>query len=319
MARPSSKQQQLVLPLLATQPAPGRPDGRALHERGQTSFVEMTCRSVLNWVEGSRMTDFYSANPYRGCEFGCLYCYARYTHEFLDRAAPEDFVRKVFVKVNAPEAFARDLKRAPHLAAGVHLGSATDPYQPAEARFRLTRRLLERLLPHRNIPLTLATKSVLVERDADLLSELSRRHRVKVVMTCVTLDRDLQRQLEPNAPPTERRLQALASLSARGIEVGMLLAPVLPGLNDAEEDLAALCARAREAGVGAVISQALFLPAASKKSLFPWLQANRPDLYPRYLQAYRAGREFQGPWREAVKARLARARARAGVGDGEVR
>ncbi|HEY3445193.1 MAG TPA: radical SAM protein [Myxococcales bacterium] len=312
----ASGPRQLTLSFCQARPEPGRAGGAALDRRGQTEFVEMTCRSVLNWVQGTRMSDFYSANPYRGCQFGCLYCYARYTHEYLGLGGqgPEGFERRVFVKVNAAEVFAHDLKRAPHLEAGVHLGSATDPYQPAEARFGLTRKMLEKLLPLRGLSLTLATKSVLAERDADLLAELSRRHALKVVMTCVTLDPRLQRELEPHAPPTERRLSALARLSERGVKVGMLLAPVMPGLNDGEDELLALCRRAKQAGAETLISQVLFLPEASKKAFLPWLQAKEPALHARYLQAFRGGRQLRGPLREAVDARLARVRAAAGLG-----
>lgn len=259
------------------------------------------------------MGEFYSANPYRGCEFGCLYCYARYTHEFLDRPAPEDFARRVYVKTRAPEIFARDLKRAPHLASGIHLGSATDPFQPAEARYRLTHRMLEALLPHRGIPLTIATKGSLVAREADLLAELSRRHFLKVIATCVTLDPALGSALEPNAPSTEDRLRALALLNERGVEVGVLLAPVLPGLNDSEEHLERLCRRARDVGARSVISQVLFLPDASKRTFFPWLASTHPTLYERYRKAYRA-RQLEGPYKEVLERRVERARAKAGFG-----
>ncbi|MGC4114918.1 MAG: radical SAM protein [Myxococcales bacterium] len=304
-------------------PPPAGPDDPAVqagpHRHGGTEFVEVACRSVLNWVQGTRMSDFYSANPYRGCQFGCLYCYARYTHEYLGLEGagegPESFERKVFVKVNAPEAFARDLKKACHVfEAGVHLGSATDPYQPAEARFGVTRRMLEKLVPLRGLSMTIATKSVLAARDTDLLAELSRRHALKVVMTCVTLDRRLQRELEPLAPPTEQRLDTLARLSEKGVKVGLLLAPVMPGLNDGEEELLALCRRARQAGAQTLISQVLFLPQASQKAFLPWLQASAPALHRRYVQALRGGRQLQGPLRTAAEGRLARARAAAGLG-----
>ena len=307
-SRQSSRQ--LTLPLTGTL-APGCPDGAALGGRGGTRYVEMTCRSVLNWVDGVRMHDFYSVNPYRGCEFGCLYCYARYTHEFLDRQEPEDFEQTVFVKVNAAEAFARDLKRAPRLASGLHLGSATDPYQPAEVRFGLTRKMLERLLPHRGIPISLATKSALVERDADLLGELARRHQLQVVMTGVTLDEGVRRELEPRASPTARRFQALARLSARGIKTGLLLAPVLPGVNDGDEALEAMCRSAKEAGVSSLIAQVLFLPEASRRRFQPWLERRFPELLSRYSGALRGNRDW-GTYRDELHKRLGRARATAG-------
>jgi DNA repair photolyase len=274
--------------------------------------VELTCRSVMNWVQGRRLGDFYSVNPYRGCAFGCLYCYARYTHEFFSREAPPDFERQVYVKLGAPEAFARDLKRATKLSSGIHFGSATDPYQPAEARFQLTRQLLERLLPYRDVPIGLATKSALVERDADVLAELARRNPVKVIATCVTLDAGLQRALEPQAPPVEKRLAALAKLAARGVPTGMLLAPIMPFLNDGEAELRELCDRAREAGVGSVATQVLFLPGPSKRRFFPWLAEHRPEHAEWYRRAYR-GRELAPEVREKIQRRVERVVADAGL------
>ena len=310
--RSATRQFELPLSTTTSSPAPGRAGGCALDERGGTEFVEMTCRSVMNWVQGRRFGDFYSVNPYRGCEFGCLYCYARHTHEYLALAEPLDFERRVFVKLGAPEAFARDLKRASRLSKGIHFGSATDPYQPAELRFGLTRRLLERLLPYRDVPLGIATKSVLVERDADLLAELGRRNPVKVIATCVTLDRSLQRALEPRAPPAEKRLDALARLAQRAVPTGVLLAPVLPYLNDGEEELRALCARMKDAGVRTVATQVLFLPAPSRRRFFPWLQEHRPDLAPWYQRAYRA-RELDASLVAGLRARVERAVAAAGL------
>jgi DNA repair photolyase len=299
--------------MLAERSSPGRAGERELGAHGGVRYFEMTCRSVLNWVRGKRLSDFYSVNPYRGCEHGCLYCYARYTHEFLDRPAAEDFEGRIYVKVNAPEAFARDLRRAQRLDAGIHIGSATDPYQQAEHRFRLTRRLLEKLLPYRGLSVGIATKSRLVESDADLLSELARRHDLKVVMTCITLDRELQRELEPKAATTESRLETLARLTEHGVPTGLLLAPVLPGINDGEEQCAKLCARAREAGARSVTMQVLFLPVASKRRFFPWLASRSPRLHAWYAKAYR-GREMDSAFRDPLRARLARARAKAGFG-----
>jgi DNA repair photolyase len=300
---------QLTLPCLQAAPHLG--------EHGGTRYQEWSSRSILNWVDGTRMRDFYSVNPYRGCEFGCLYCYARYTHEFLDRPLPEDFDRVVYVKTNAPEVFARDLKRAARLSSGLHLGSATDPYQPAEAQFLVTRRMLEKLLPHRGIPVSIATKSALVERDADLLAELARRHPLQVVMTGVTFDEALRQELEPRAPPTERRFQALARLSSLGIPTGLLLAPVLPGLNDSEEDLLAMCRRAREAGVGSLIAQVLFLPGASQRSFRPWLARRHPELLGRYARVLEGRREWDEGYRDELRRRIARARTAAGFGPGD--
>jgi len=157
-----------------------------------------------------------------------------------------------------------------------------------------------------------------VAREADLLCELSKRHDLKVVSTCVTLDPALQRALEPGAPTTEERLAMLASLARRGVHVGMLLAPVLPGLNDSQEQLSALCRRAKEAGVTTLLSQVLFLPDASKRAFFPWLAKAHPELHDRYVQSYR-GRELAGPYLDVLRRRMERAREAAGFGAGSFR
>ncbi len=306
-----SAPRQLCLPIDLA-PAPGRPGGRELENQREVEFREMTCRSILTWVDGARAADFFSVNPYRGCEFGCVYCYARYTHEFLDHASSDDFERIVYVKVNAPQVLARELKRKNVLEHGLGLSSATDPYQPAERRFMLTQRLLETLLPYRGLSLSVITKSALVERDAPLLAELARRHEVKVLLSCITVDPALQRALEPRAPTPERRMAALARLSGMGIDTGLILAPILPGLTDSFEQLRATLERARAAGARSVTSQVLFLPTATRPRFLSFLSAFRPALVPHYQEAFRAGRDTPPALRERIEARLERALAAAG-------
>ena len=312
----STLQRQLALPFAATKPGPGRPGGQSIERRGGVEFVEMTCRSILNWVQGSRASDFYSVNPYRGCEHACAYCYARYTHEFLGQPGNEDFERRVYVKTNAPEVLARDLRRSRVFEHGISFGSATDPYQPAERRFRLTRSLLEKLLPFRGLSVSIVTKAALVERDVDLLAELAGRHELAVLFSCIGLDPVLQRALEPRACPPERRFEAMARLSAAGVRCELLVAPIMPGLNDAEADLVRLCRRAREAGAVMVFGQALFLLEATRRRFFPWLAEHRPDLADGYRRAFGRGRELDRNYRIKVSDRLTRVADAAGLGDG---
>ncbi|MGI5865427.1 MAG: radical SAM protein [Myxococcales bacterium] len=312
----SPQPRQLALPFAARAPAPGRPGGAALERRGGVELVEMTCRTILNWVQGSRASDFYSINPYRGCEHACAYCYARYTHEFLDQPGSADFERRVYVKVNAPDVLVRDLRHAKVYEHGISFGSATDPYQPAEHRFLLTRRLLEKLLQFRGFSLSIVTKSALVERDADLLAELAARHELAVLFSCVTTDAALQRALEPRASAPERRFQAMDRLSAAGIRTELLVAPIMPGLNDAEDALARLCRRAREAGAVKVFGQALFLFEASRRSFFSWLEQHRPDLVKPYRRTFGRARELDPGVRAELSARLTRAADAAGLGAG---
>lgn len=305
---------QLAFPFAAPAPGPGRTGGAVLDERNATTYVEMTCRSILNWSPGAKMGDVFTVNPYRGCEFGCAYCYARYTHEWLELDRWELFERRIFVKTNAPAALRRELGHRDVLRHGIAIGTATDPWQPAERRFRITRRILEGLLPFKGLRISIVTKSGLIERDAELLGELARRHRVRVSFSCISLDRELLRALERRAPTPERRFAAMARLVEAGVPCGIIVAPILPGCTDGVDDLTTLLVRAREAGADWVHANTLFLTSSSKKRFFPWLRANAPALYERYAREY-DGRREQGP---EVRARVRRnvdlASARAGFG-----
>lgn len=279
------------------------------------TFMEMTAKSVVNRVRGTRLSDFFSVNPYRGCEHACAYCYARYTHEFLDRRPGEEFQRRVYVKVNAPEAFLKDLRRTRDIGRQqILFGSATDPYQPAEARFTLTRRMLEQLLPLKGLSVGIVTKSPLVERDVDILAELARRHDLEVLVSCAFSETKLQRSLEPRVVSPDRRMQAIARLSQAGIPTGLLCAPVIPGVNDGHEALVKLFRTAREAGASSAFGQTLFLSKATREPFFQWLRANRPDLVDAYGRGYREGLELRPDWKEVVDERLWAARREVGFG-----
>lgn len=303
---------QLTLPFLEPALAPGTTDGPVLDERNAVSYVEMTCRSILNWSRGGRMQDVFTVNPYRGCEFGCAYCYARYTHEFLELDHWESFERQIFVKANAPSVLAREIRRKDVLGHGIAIGTATDPYQPAERRFRITRRILEGLLPYRDIPISIVTKSGLIERDAELLAELSKRHPVDVLTSCISLDRELLRALERRAATPERRFAAMEKLAAAGVRCGLIVAPVLPGLTDGVDDLTALLGRARSAGASFAIYNVLFLSSSSKKRFFPWLKENAPSLYERYGRDYARGMYEGEEYRAQVRRHMAEAMRRTG-------
>ena len=290
-----------------------RPAREELGASAGVTFIEMPARSIIHRVEGTRLSQFFSINPYRGCEHACAYCYARYTHEFLDQQPGQAFERRVYVKVNAPEVFGRDLRRNRGIAREQLLfGSATDPYQPAEARFELTRRMLEKLLPLKGLSIGIVTKSPLIERDLDLIAELSRRHDVELLVSCAFGEAGVQRSLEPRAVAPERRLQTIARFAEAGVPVGLLLAPVIPGINDGEVALTALCRRAREAGACRAFGQTLFLGRATRGPFFEWLAQHRPDLLDVYRRGYREGLELSRDSREAIEARLWRARCAAG-------
>jgi len=289
---------------IATGLPPGRPGGVRLDERNATSYVEMTCRSILNWVQSRRIGDVFTVNPYRGCEFGCAYCYARYTHEFLDLVDWLDFERKVFVKTNAAAAMRRDLRRSDVHRYGIAIGTATDPYQPAERRFQVTRRILESLLPLRGIPISVVTKSGLIERDAELLAELARRHTLQIKISCVTTDPILQRALEPRAHVPARRFAAMAKLAHAGVPCGVLVAPVLPGITDSEANLRSVLAAAKESGATTFGHTVLFLTDASKKRFYPWLQEHVPELFARYARHYQTAMYETEAYRDTISSRI---------------
>ncbi len=303
---------QLSLPIPSA-PPPGRPCGSTLDERNATRYVEMTCRSILNWVQSRRIGDVFTVNPYRGCEFGCAYCYARYTHEFLDLENWLDFERRVFVKVNAGAAMRRDLRRNDVRTHGIAIGTATDPYQPAERIFGVTRSLLQALLPLSGIPISIVTKSGLIERDAELLGDLSRKNDLEVRFSCVTTNPALQRALEPRAHVPSRRFAAMARLAAHGVPCGVLIAPVLPGITDDEANLRGVMLAAKASGATFYGHSTLFLTDASKKRFFPWLQENAPDLYARYAERYASGMYETQAYRAQISLRIRRVARDAGL------
>jgi DNA repair photolyase len=279
-------------------------------------YVPMVCRSILNWVQGRHVSDTFSVNPYRGCEVGCAYCYARYTHEFLELPDWEAFERRVFVKVDAPQALTRDLKRKDVLAHGVTIGTATDPYQPAERHFRITRRLLEGLLaaPARRIPISIITKSNLIRRDAALLAKLAERHDLTVCFSCITTDVELLRLLERRAPHPDARFRAMRTLTERGVRCGTLVMPILPGITDGEENLAHLVSRSREASASFVHAGPLWLTDASRKRFFPWLAQHAPALHERYIAALGKRMYVRDDYRRQLDERLRGILARYGYG-----
>lgn len=263
--------------------AAGAPE---LDFRNLVEYRELPCRTLISPVQSERVPFEYAINPYRGCEFGCAYCYARYTHEFMDLEDWVDFERKIFVKRGAREALVNDLRRLDLRGKSIAIGTATDPYQPAERRYGLTRSLLEVLAARSGLSLSVTTKSDLVTRDVDLLARIAERSALHVNLTITTPHYTLSRRLEPRAPRPDRRLAAVEELSRRGIPAGIFLMPVLPRINDRLEDLDLLLRLAREAGAKYVAAQVLFLRSCSKKRFFPFLEESFPELMPYYRRLY---------------------------------
>src|SRR5271166_5261458 len=188
-------------------------------------FIEMPVRQILNRCDNPMLRFRWTINPYRGCEFGCVYCYARYTHDFLELRDPMDFERRIFVKRMAAEVLARTLSRTPIGDDSIAIGTATDPYQPAERQYGLTRGMLEVFAQLAGLHLSITTKSSLIVRDLELLRKINRRSKLSVNFSLITLDRKLQRILEPRAPRPGLRLRALFELARAGIRCNLLMMP----------------------------------------------------------------------------------------------
>ena len=302
-------------------------------QRG-TEFLELPVRSVLNSPATTHM-GFWSLNPYVGCEFGCSYCYARDTHRWTmdradgnrtdradrtDRAAKavgavgavgavdplDDFEKRILVKAGAAEVLARTLEPGKLGSHSLVIGTATDPYQPAERKFRVTRRILEMLLHYRGLSIGIITKSALVARDAALLRELTERHDVSVNISVATLDAKLARRLEPRSPVPRARLRALRTLTSAGVHAGLLIAPILPGITDDTPGLTALMAAGRDHGARYAVGSPLRLSDTIRQRFLPMLRREFPDLVEKYERHYRSRDYVSRSYHQALKQRLAR-------------
>ncbi len=266
-------------------------------EGHHVEFKMLKVRSILNRSISKRQLSLaYSINPYRGCEFGCRYCYARYTHEFLapkeavagavDLREPDAFERQIFVKENAAWLLEQELRRIdPGME--IALGTATDPYQPIERRMRVTRSLLEVFARRTGHRLGIVTKSRLIERDVNLLQEIARRNTLVVHLTITTADADLARKLEPRAPRPDLRFSAVKTLRAAGITTGVLCSPLLPGITDTATALDGMARRAAEAGASFFAAQPLFLKPCSKPTYLAFVEEHFPALLPEYESLFR--------------------------------
>ena len=248
--------------------------------RPATALIPEPARSMLTTNDSPDIPFELSLNPYRGCEHGCAYCFARPSHAYLGYSPGLDFETRILFKPDSAPVLRRELAARRYRCRVLALGPNTDPYQPAERQLQVTRGLLELLAECRH-PLELITKSALVERDLDLLAEMGRAGLARVVVSVTTLDRTLARDLEPRAAAPQRRLQTIARLTAAGVPVTVLVAPVIPMLTDPE--LERILAAAREAGADAAGWILLRLPGEVAGLFTEWLQAQRPELAGRVL------------------------------------
>ena len=285
-------------------------------ERNQVEYFRLPVRSVLNRVDSRRVGFAWSINPYRGCEFGCHYCYARYTHEYMELDARQ-FETKIYVKEDAARLLRRELTPEKVLGEHIALGAATDPYQPAERRFGVTRAILETLLDFARefdgLSLSITTKSDLVLRDVVLLRELARCSSLHINLSVTTLNPRLARALEPRAPRPDLRLEAVRQLNQAGVPAGVFATPILPGITDKPEDLEALVAAARDAGARYLCSGVVFLMPSTQKTFFPFLERKFPRLVKQYRKWYRRNGYAPESYRKEISALMGQLRTRYGL------
>jgi len=265
----------------------------SLEAKRRVEYRELITRSFLSKCDSPRMPFRWMINPYRGCEFGCKYCYARYTHEFMELHDPEDFERRIFVKQFDARAFRVELRKVP-FGESIAIGTATDPYQPAEKRYGLTRSILETLTQSSGFRIGLITKSDLIARDIGLFQEIARRHYLTLVITITTLDRDLARQLEPLAPRPDLRIATMRKLAAAGLRVVVNVAPILPWLNDSDPSIDAVAKASARAGAAGINGNVVYLKDCAKKVFFPFLEAHYPQLVRRYRERFNRDAYLRG-------------------------
>lgn len=298
-------------------------------EQSDIRYYGTIARNVLNPPETTQM-GFWSINPYIGCAFGCAYCYARYAHRWVvDRQAtanPEHadmqsardqlvpwlaFERRIFVKQNAADVLRRTLRHGSdrHLALlnkeTIVIGTATDPFQPAERKFRVTRTVLEVLAEHPGLSVCIITKSPLVTRDIDVLKRINRHSALSIHLSLISTDRDLARKIEPRAPTPEARLRALARLSEAGIEVGINVMPVLPAITDAPPALDHLVKSVAERGASYVAACALRLRSSARARYLPFIEKEFPQLARRYWATYAFDHKVSATYSEKLRKRMA--------------
>ncbi len=304
-------------PVVAVAGAPAPvPEGRRLELTGLDARTALVRQKTPH---GRRAPWFdWSANPYRGCEFGCGYCYARYSHGYLGHDDPRAFERSIYVKSGFAQALRDDLRRV-HPGDHIAFGTATDPYQPLEERERVMLGALRVLLAAEGLSISITTKSALVARDAALLARLAERHAVHVNFSVTTVDARLARFLEPRAPTPQKRLEALATLHRHGVGAGVFLMPLLPGMTDSEADVDALVRAACEAGAERLGAQVVFLREPSRSHFLRELRRAYPRVAARYAWWTRTNSRLPGEVRDEAVRRVRAAAARHGLsmsGDG---
>jgi DNA repair photolyase len=280
----------------------------------RASLLEDTCKSALNRVPDAARVPFrWTVNPYRGCTHSCHYCFARAFHRYLDLGVGEDFSSKIIVKTNVVEVLRRELSSPRWSGEPVAMGTATDPYQHCEGRYKLTRGVVEAFADFGN-PMSMLTKSTMIVRDLDVFLRLAEVADVSVSMSVGTLDEEIRKVVEPGTPPGRRRLEILGRFAQAGIRTSILVAPVLPELTDDDAHLSEVLAEAARAGIGSAAVIPLHVRPGIRDHFVPWLRGAYPHLADRYEQLY--GNRAYAPraYQEELSARFKELRERHGLG-----
>ena len=301
-------------------------EGESVRTGHNVEYFTLEARSILNRCTAPRMPFTWTINPYRGCEFACKYCYARYTHEFMEIRGSVEFERQIYIKQGAVPTAAgdsrpganlrwllrRDLKKVKP-GEEIAIGTATDPYQPAERRYEVTRTLLEEFAQHSGFDIGIVTKSDLIVRDIDVLRRVAKNNRLFVNLTITTLDPQLARILEPRAPRPDLRLKALRVLNISGIDAGVICAPVLPGITDKPRAMEELVAETARHGGKYIFANPLFLKPCSASIFLPFLEKEFPHLVGEYQKRF-SGKAFVSTvYRKRISELMAKLRSKYGI------
>jgi DNA repair photolyase len=278
----------------------------------RVEYREEPCRTALNHVRG--MPFAWSLNPYMGCVHQCTFCYVRAFERRADRPSDDRYGRSIRVKINLPEVLARELTRSTWCHEAVAIGAATDPYQPAEGHYQLTRAAIEVLSAAHN-PFSIITRGPLIVRDIDVLQEAAARADVSVTFSIPTLDAEVWRTTEPGTAPPRQRLRALKTLVDAGIKAGVGMAPILPGLSDRPEQLAEVVRGAREAGATSLWANVLFLKPGTREHFLECLARDWPEQVAQYERLYERQAYLRGPEAKAARAEVAALAQRFGIAD----
>jgi len=286
--------------------------GESVRQGHEVEYFTLPVKSLLNRCTGRRMPFTWTINPYRGCEFACKYCYARYTHEFMEMRDGIEFEQKIYAKQHAADLLRQELRKVKP-GEDIALGTATDPYQPIEKKLEITRTILEEIARHSGLEVGIVTKSAMLARDIDVLREIGEHNRISVSFTVTTVDTELARILEPRTPRPDLRLECLRKLREAGIRAGVICAPVLPRITDAPKQLEAVVRAAAAANASHIYANPLFLKPCSAAVFLPFLKEHFPQLAPEYEKRFKDKAFLPSAYRKRISELFGKLRTKYGI------